>query len=154
MVRIWPYQGVPNKNIFDHDYLKTLAHFSSSQFLIVLHACVYNEDTKIWQLSDKIMQVVGGRCWWRQFSYIGVCINRTQNYSSSSKKVLSDGLIDRSWKPAIRGHHPPAHHKRWMVIGQETDFCWVPVPSLPMRVTSVPFFTTYLLTTHKWVVIR
>jgi len=128
MVRIWPYQGVPNKNIFDHDYLKTLAHFSSSQFLIVLHACVYNEDTKIWQLSDKIMQVVGGRCWWRQFSYIGVCINRTQNYSSSSKKVLSDGLMHRSWKPAIPGHHPPAHHKRWMVIGQETDFCWVPVP--------------------------
>jgi len=23
---------------------------------------LYNEDTKIWQLSDKIMQVVGGRC--------------------------------------------------------------------------------------------
>jgi hypothetical protein len=23
---------------------------------------VYNEDTKIWQLSDKIMQVVGGIC--------------------------------------------------------------------------------------------
>ncbi len=27
---------------------------------------VYNEDTKIWQLSDKIMQVVGGICRWRQ----------------------------------------------------------------------------------------
>ncbi len=26
---------------------------------------VYNEDTKIWQLSDKIMHVVGGRCWCR-----------------------------------------------------------------------------------------
>jgi hypothetical protein len=23
---------------------------------------VYNEDTTIWQLSDKIMQVAGGRC--------------------------------------------------------------------------------------------
>jgi len=24
--------------------------------------------------------------------------------------------------------HPPEHHEGWMVSGQETVLCWVPVP--------------------------
>jgi hypothetical protein len=24
--------------------------------------------------------------------------------------------------------HPPAHHEGWMISGQETVFCWIPVP--------------------------
>ncbi len=38
--------------------------------------------------------------------------------------------------------HPPAHREGWMVSGQETVFCWVPVPYLTMVVTSVAFFLT------------
>jgi len=30
--------------------------------------------------------------------------------------------------PATVNQHPPGHLKRWMVSGQETVFCWVPVP--------------------------
>ncbi len=29
---------------------------------------------------------------------------------------------------ATVNQHPPAHHEGWMVSGQETIFCWVPVP--------------------------
>ncbi len=28
---------------------------------------------------------------------------------------------------AIVNQHPPAHHEGWMVSGEETVFCWVPV---------------------------
>jgi hypothetical protein len=24
--------------------------------------------------------------------------------------------------------HPPAHHEGWMISGEETVFCWIPVP--------------------------
>jgi len=30
--------------------------------------------------------------------------------------------------PATVNQHPPPHHEGWMVSGQETIFCWVPVP--------------------------
>jgi hypothetical protein len=30
--------------------------------------------------------------------------------------------------PATVNQHPPAQHEGWMVSGQETVFCWVPVP--------------------------
>jgi hypothetical protein len=31
-------------------------------------------------------------------------------------------------KLAKVNQHPPAHHEGWMISGQETVFCWVPVP--------------------------
>jgi hypothetical protein len=51
-------------------------------------------------------------------------------------------------------HSNPAHHEGWMVSGQETVFCPVPVRQLTMVVSSIAFFPTYLLTTHKQVVNR
>jgi len=39
---------------------------------------------------------------------------------------------------------PAAQHEGWMVRGQETVFCWVPVPYLTMLVGSVaPLLITY-----------
>jgi hypothetical protein len=29
---------------------------------------------------------------------------------------------------ATVNQHPPAHHEGWMESGQETVFCWVPIP--------------------------
>jgi hypothetical protein len=46
------------------------------------------------------------------------------------------------------GHSEPADYEGWMVSGQETVFCWVPIPNLNMVVSSALFFTTYVLTTH------
>jgi hypothetical protein len=38
----------------------------------------------------------------------------------------------------------------WMASGQETVFCWVPLPTLITVVTSIASFATYLLATeHK-----
>jgi hypothetical protein len=37
-------------------------------------------------------------------------------------------LWRRMKRPQWVNQHPPAHHEGWMVSGQETDFCWVPVP--------------------------
>jgi len=34
----------------------------------------------------------------------------------------------------------------WMVSGQETVFCWVPVPWLTMAAGQLLFLATYLLT--------
>ncbi len=41
----------------------------------------------------------------------------------------------QEWSPshsgenlAIVNQHPPAHHEGWMISGQETVFCWIPVP--------------------------
>jgi len=45
---------------------------------------------------------------------------------------------------ATVNQHPPAHREGWMVSGQETVFCWVPVPQLTMVVSSVAFFLSYL----------
>ncbi len=35
---------------------------------------------------------------------------------------------ESSHRLATMNQHPPAHHEGWMVSGQETVFCWVPVP--------------------------
>jgi hypothetical protein len=37
--------------------------------------------------------------------------------------------------------NPPVHHKGWMISGQETVFCWVPVPYLTMVVNSAALMT-------------
>jgi hypothetical protein len=42
---------------------------------------------------------------------------------------------------------PPVHNEGWMVSGQETVFCPVPVPKLTMVVSSVAFFA-YLPTNN------
>jgi hypothetical protein len=31
---------------------------------------------------------------------------------------------------AMNQQHPPAHREGWMISGQETVFCWIPVPEL------------------------
>jgi len=31
-------------------------------------------------------------------------------------------------EPLKGGRSEPAHHEGWMISGQETVFCWVPVP--------------------------
>jgi len=43
------------------------------------------------------------------------------------------------YRDTVNGH-APAHHEGWMVSGQETIFCWVPVPYLTSVVHSVAFF--------------
>jgi hypothetical protein len=41
-------------------------------------------------------------------------------------------LKDRRRRIGAKGmrvnQHPLAHHKGWMVSGEETIFCWLPVP--------------------------
>jgi hypothetical protein len=48
------------------------------------------------------------------------------------RRLLSRSLIFSSTLKAIAtssvNQHPPAHDERWMVSGQETVICWVPVP--------------------------
>ncbi len=43
--------------------------------------------------------------------------------------------------------HPPVHHEGWMISGQETVFCWVPVPYLTLVVSLVAFI--FYLTTNN-----
>jgi hypothetical protein len=60
--------------------------------------------------------------------------------------------ISQNWQQnkTKYGHPLPTqvHHKGWMVSGQETVFCWVPVHKLTMVGSSGSFFKpTYLLIT-------
>jgi len=45
------------------------------------------------------------------------CYQRVSEISAGSRQF-----------PATVNQHPPVHRKRWMVSGQETVICWVPVP--------------------------
>jgi hypothetical protein len=47
-----------------------------------------------------------------------------------------------SW--ASVNQHQPVHQEGWMVSGQETVFCWVPVPYLLTMVLSSVAFLPYL----------
>ncbi len=44
------------------------------------------------------------------------------------------------YKAILISTHQQTKHHGWMVSGQETVFCWVPVPYLTMVVSSVAFF--------------
>jgi hypothetical protein len=43
------------------------------------------------------------------------------------KFMMNPEFIDE-WQRATMNQHPPVHHEGWMISGQETVFCWVPVP--------------------------
>ncbi len=44
--------------------------------------------------------------------------------------------------------HPQAHDEGWMLSGEETIFCWIPVANLTMVATSLAFFTTSLINSN------
>jgi hypothetical protein len=65
--------------------------------------------------------------------------------SGKEGPTFSNGRM-KQWNPRLLclNQYPPVDHEGWMVSGQETVFCWVPVPWLTMVASSVGFFS-YLL---------
>jgi hypothetical protein len=48
-------------------------------------------------------------------------------YTRRIQGILHNCLTGSEFMATVN-QHPPAHHEGWMVSGQETVFCWVPVP--------------------------
>ncbi len=73
--------------------------------------------------------------------YIGGCWAHSGFVGSSLVTSVCYALLI-SWATVNQ-----AHHEGWMVSGQETVFCWVPVVQITMGVSSVLSF--HYLPTNK-----
>jgi len=91
-------------------------------------------------------------CWFiGVFLGVGLChCARWGAYEEFGQAQISKKVAKWAQWPMPKSTSLCLHHERWMISGQKTIFCWSLVPYLTMVVSSVPFFSTYLLTTWVW----
>jgi hypothetical protein len=72
-----------------------------------------------------------GGAWCHPLSVETECFtegNAPSTYTRRIQGILHNCLTGSEEFTATVNQHPPAHHEGWMVSGQETVFCWLPVP--------------------------
>ncbi len=115
-------------------------------FIYIFEGCL-----KSFRNASPVLEKIGGTLHLQEASYTAKCeptlmtlavnlhVPRGKAHPFHSVKFLKKTGEDGSTEWATVNQHPPAHREGWMVGGQGTVFCWVPVPQLTMVVSSVAF---------------
>ncbi len=89
-----------------------------------------NTFVEMWQLEEK--KHTHTHTHTHIFSLFEISFGQITKFSQKKRLTMSSTTLCVSvlhtCLPATVNQHPPPHHEGWMVSGQETIFCWVPVP--------------------------